>query len=75
MKRQLAAAMFPVLAMIMVAATSPAAELTAKLTDGGVVVKIDGEPVTDIKAALSPGRYLCQVGKRKFAYVTVLAPQ
>ncbi|MDP6424701.1 MAG: tyrosine--tRNA ligase [Planctomycetota bacterium] len=48
-------------------------EARRAMPSGGV--KIDGEPVTDIKAALSPGRYLCQVGKRKFAYVTVLAPQ
>ncbi len=44
MKCQLATVMFPVLAMVVVAATSPAAELTATLSDSGVVVKIDGEP-------------------------------
>jgi tyrosyl-tRNA synthetase len=34
-------------------------------------VKIDGKPVADDKATLGPGRYLLQVGKRKFAHVRV----
>ena len=36
-------------------------------------VKVDGEKVTDRKATLSSGEYVIQVGKRKFARVT-LAP-
>lgn len=34
-------------------------------------VKVDGEPVADPKATLEPGRYLVQVGKRRFSYVVV----
>jgi len=39
------------------------------ISQGGV--RVDGEQVTDGKATLSTGRYLVQVGKRKFCYVTV----
>ena len=44
-------------------------EARRAMPSGGV--KVDGEPIKDPKAVLGPGRYLCQVGKRKFAWITV----
>jgi tyrosyl-tRNA synthetase len=41
-----------------------------RLIQGGGV-KVDDEKVTDPKAALTPGRYLLQAGKRKFAQVII----
>ncbi len=41
-----------------------------RLVQGGGV-KVDGEPVREVKAALGPGCYLLQSGKRKVAKITV----
>ena len=41
-----------------------------RLIQGGGV-RVDGEKVADPKAALAPGSYLLQSGKRKFAQVTI----
>ncbi|MCA8972474.1 MAG: tyrosine--tRNA ligase [Planctomycetes bacterium] len=46
-----------------------ASEARRNMPGGGV--KVDDEPVKDPSATLSQGRYLCQVGKRHFAYVIV----
>lgn len=46
-----------------------ASEVRRNMPGGGV--KVDGEAVKDPSATLGPGRYLCQVGKRRFAYVVV----
>ena len=46
-----------------------ASEARRAMPNGGV--KVDGEPVKDPQAKLLPGRYLCQVGKRHFAYIVV----
>lgn len=46
-----------------------ASEARRNMPSGGV--KVDDVPVLDTNATLSKGRYLCQVGKRHFAYVVV----
>lgn len=49
--------------------TSSASEARRVMPQGGV--KVDGKPVKDPNATLQGGRYLCQVGKRRFGYVVV----
>ncbi len=46
-----------------------ASEARRNMPSGGI--KVDDVPVLDTNATLSKGRYLCQVGKRHFAYVVV----
>ena len=48
---------------------SSGAEAQRNIEQGGV--KIDGQRVDDKALALAPGQYVVQVGKRKFARVTV----
>jgi tyrosyl-tRNA synthetase len=44
-------------------------EAQRNIEQGGV--KVDGQRVDDKALALAPGQYVVQVGKRKFARVTV----
>lgn len=46
-----------------------ASEVRRNMKGGGV--KVDGEAVKDPSATLASGRYLCRVGKRRFAHVIV----
>jgi tyrosyl-tRNA synthetase len=59
-----------------VAGALAAARLCASNSEGrrlieGGGVRLDGQPVTDVKASLRPGEYLLQAGKRKAARVRV----
>ncbi|MFQ5506886.1 MAG: tyrosine--tRNA ligase [Planctomycetota bacterium] len=61
-------------ALVMIAAqraglTASSSEARRLMPQGGL--KVDGEPVTDSKAILGRGRYLFQVGKRRFCWVRI----
>jgi tyrosyl-tRNA synthetase len=49
--------------------TSSTSEAMRMVDQGGV--KLNGEKVSDKALVLAPGEYVLQVGKRKFARVTI----
>ena len=51
------------------ALTTSTSEATRMIEQGGV--KIDGEKISDKALKVAPGVYVIQVGKRKFARVTL----
>jgi len=67
---QLAGAPLGIGALLKQANLAPSSSEALRLVDGGGV-RIDGAPVADRGLRLGPGTYVVQVGKRKFARVTV----
>jgi tyrosyl-tRNA synthetase len=68
----LAGAPKPIGALLREAGLAPSASEAMRLVDGGGV-RIDGTPVADKALKLPAGRYVVQVGKRRFARITLVA--
>jgi len=66
----LAGAPLPIGALLKQANLAPSTSEALRLVDGGGV-RIDGAPVGDRTLKLAPGTYVVQVGKRRFARVTL----
>jgi len=57
-------------ALLKQAGLAPSTSEAGRLVDGGGV-RVDGDPVSDKGLKLAAGTYVVQVGKRKFARVTL----
>ncbi len=68
----LAGAPLPIGALLKQAGLAPSTSEAMRLIDGGGV-RIDGGVVSDKALKLAPGTFVVQVGKRKFARVTLAA--
>jgi tyrosyl-tRNA synthetase len=66
----LTGAPMPVMALLKQAGLAPSTSEAGRLIEGGGV-RVDGSPVSDRGLKLDAGVYVVQVGKRKFARVTL----